>query len=82
MRSDSDIKRDIEAELKWNPDVDQPDIAINVIDGEVTLTGFAKSYLEKYRAEIAARRIKGVTAVANDITVMPLAVQPGCTRCH
>jgi osmotically-inducible protein OsmY len=76
MRSDIDIKRDVEAELRWSPDVDETDIAIKVNDGEVTLTGFAKNYLEKYRAEIAVRRIKGVTAVANDITVKPLGGTP------
>lgn len=76
MRSDSDIKRDVEAELHWSPDVDDTDIAIKVNDGEVTLSGFARNYLEKYRAEIAVRRVKGVTAVANDIAVKPLAGAP------
>ncbi len=76
MRSDSDIKRDVEAELRWSPEVDDTDIAIKVNDGEVTLSGFARNYLEKYRAEIAVRRVKGVTAVANDIAVKPLAGAP------
>ena len=52
MRSDSDIKRDVEAELRWSPDVDETDIAVKVNDGEVTLSGFAHNYLEKYRAEM------------------------------
>lgn len=76
MRSDSEIKRDVEAELRWSPDVDETDIAVKVNDGEVTLTGFAKNYMEKYQAEIAVRRIKGVTAVANDIAVKPLSGAP------
>lgn len=76
MKPDSEIKRDVEAELRWTPDVDDTDIAIKVTDGEVTLSGFAGSYLEKYRAEIAVRRVKGVTAVANDIAVKPLAGAP------
>lgn len=71
MRSDSEIKNDVEAELRWAPEVDETDIAVKVNGGEVTLTGFAASYLSKYQAEIATRRIKGVTAVANDITVKP-----------
>ena len=75
MRSDGDIKRDVEAELRWSPDVDETDITIKVNDGEVTLTGFAQSYLEKYRAEIAVRRMR-ITTVANDITVKPLAGVP------
>src|SRR5512146_1627684 len=76
MKTDSDIKRDVEAELRWSPDIDDTDIAIKVNNGEVTLTGFAASYMEKYQAEIAARRVKGVTAVANDIELKPLAGSP------
>ena len=76
MRSDTEIKQDVEAELRWSPEVDDTDIAVKVIDGEVTLSGFAKSYMQKYQAEIAVRRIKGVTAVANDIAIKPLSGSP------
>lgn len=76
MKSDTDIKRDVEAELKWSPEVDGTDIAIKVNGGEVTLTGYARNYFEKYHAEIAVRRVKGVAAVANDIEVRPLAGVP------
>jgi len=69
MRPDTDIKRDVEAELRWTPEVDETDIAVSVHGGTVTLTGFVRSAFEKYRAERAARRIKGVAAVANDIEV-------------
>ena len=40
MRSDSDIKRDADAELKWDPHIDASDIAVAVKDGVVTLIGF------------------------------------------
>ncbi|MBS0421231.1 MAG: BON domain-containing protein [Proteobacteria bacterium] len=76
MRSDTDIKKDVEAELRWSPDVDETDIAVKVNDGEVTLSGFTDSYLSKYQAEIATRRIKGAAAVANDIAVKPLSGAP------
>jgi osmotically-inducible protein OsmY len=76
MRSDIDIKKDVEAELRWSPDVDETDIAAKVNGGEVTLSGFVNNYLSKYGAEIATRRIKGVTAVANDISVKPLSGVP------
>jgi osmotically-inducible protein OsmY len=46
MRSDEDIKRDVEDELKWDPDIDSADLAVAVEDGVVTLTGFARSYNE------------------------------------
>jgi osmotically-inducible protein OsmY len=69
MRSDSEIKTDVEAELKWDPDINSTDIAVAVKDGVVTLTGFARSYAQKWEAEKAAKRVAGVRGVANDIEV-------------
>ena len=69
MRSDSDIKRDVEAELRWNPDIDPTDIAVAVKNGVVTLTGFVRSYGQKTEAQQTAKRVSGVLAVANDIEV-------------
>lgn len=69
MRTDADIKRDVETELRWNPAVDATDVAVAVKDGVVTLTGFVKSYSQKWEAEEAAKSIAGVAAVANDIEV-------------
>ena len=69
MRTDSEIERDVVEELKWNPDLDSTDIAVTVKDGVVTLAGFVKSYVDKTEAEVAAKRVAGVVAVANDIAV-------------
>lgn len=69
MRADSDIKRDVEAELQWDPDIDPTDIAVAVKDGVVALTGFARSYSQKFEAEAAAKRVAGVVGVANDLEV-------------
>ena len=69
MSSDSDIKRDVEDELRWDPDVDATDIAVAVNKGVVTLTGFVRSFSDKWEAEAAAKRIAGVVGVANDIEV-------------
>jgi osmotically-inducible protein OsmY len=69
MRSDIDIKRDVEAELRWNPDIDATDIPVSVKNGVVTLSGFVRSYGQKYEAEQTAKRVNGVAAVANDIEV-------------
>src|SRR5882757_4311558 len=69
MRSDSDIEQDVKEELEWDPDLDASDIAVSVKKGVVTLAGFVKSYTDKYEAEAAAKRVAGVTAVANDIEV-------------
>jgi osmotically-inducible protein OsmY len=69
MRTDEDIKRDVELELEWEPDVDSKNIAVKVTDGVVTLTGFVPSYSDKYEAERVAKRLRGVKAVANDLEV-------------
>lgn len=69
MKNDSDIQRDVEAELRWIPEVDETDIAVKATNGAVALTGFVRTYFEKYQAEQAAKRVKGVAAVANDIEV-------------
>jgi osmotically-inducible protein OsmY len=76
MKSDINIKQDVEAELKWSPDVDETDIAVKVHGGEVTLSGYVRNYFESHRAEIAVKRVKGVAAVANDIEVRPFANSP------
>jgi osmotically-inducible protein OsmY len=47
MRSDSEIKHDVEEELRWDPDIDATDIAVAVKDGVVTVSGFVRSYTEK-----------------------------------
>jgi len=69
MKSDRDIERDVREELAWNPDLDATDIAVSVKDGVVTLTGFAKSYTDKYEAESAAKHVASVSAIANDIEI-------------
>jgi osmotically-inducible protein OsmY len=69
MKSDSEIERDVKEELQWDPDLDATDIAVSVKKGVITLTGFVKSYTDKYEAEAAAKRVAGVSGVANDLEV-------------
>ena len=67
MRTDSEIKRDVEEELQWDPEIDATDIAVSVNGGVVGLTGFAHSYADKVEAEAITKRVAGVHCVANDI---------------
>ena len=69
MKTDSDIKQDVEAELRWSREIDDAEIAVKVNDGVVTLTGYARNYFEKCRAEAVAKRVAGVAEVADDIEV-------------
>lgn len=69
VKSDSEIERDVRDEVRWDPGLDATDIAVSVKDGVVTLTGFIKSFSDKYEAEAAAKRVAGVVGVANDLEV-------------
>ena len=69
MRADSDIKRDVEDEIKYDADVHSSDIGVSVKSGVVALTGFVSSYSQKLQAEADAKRVSGVMGVANDIQV-------------
>nr|WIE91352.1 BON domain-containing protein [Mesorhizobium sp. WSM4875] len=69
MRFDRDIKQDLESELKWDPDVNATDVGITVKNGVVSLTGYVPFYMQKFEAENAAKRVKGVLGIANDIEV-------------
>jgi Predicted periplasmic or secreted lipoprotein len=71
--SDEAIYDAVVSELKWDPKITSNDIAVRVKDGVVTLTGYVHSYWEKDAAEKAAKRVYGVSAVANDIEVKLLS---------
>jgi osmotically-inducible protein OsmY len=68
-RSDTEIQKDVLAELQWDPRVHTTEIGVAVKDGVVTLTGSIDSFTKKWAAEQAAHRVRGVVAVANDIEV-------------
>jgi len=68
-RADSEVQRHVEAELFCCPDLDDTDIAVKVTNGTVTLTGYVRSFFDKFGAEDAAKRVPGVNAVANAIEV-------------
>jgi osmotically-inducible protein OsmY len=72
VRTDQTIQADVLAELRWDQSVQANEIGVAVKDGVVTLTGTVDTYLKKWRAEEAAHRVTGVSAVANDITVRAL----------
>lgn len=69
MISDSEIKKNVEAELQWDPDIKMTDIGVSVKDGVVGLTGFVSTLPQKFQTEIDVKRIVGVRGVANDIEV-------------
>ncbi len=69
MRSDSELRTDVIAELRWDASIRDEDIALSVKEGVVTLAGTVDTYSQRYKAERAVERVKGVRAIANDLTV-------------
>jgi osmotically-inducible protein OsmY len=70
MRSDSELRADVAAELNWDASIRNEDIAVAVKEGAVVLAGTVDSYAQWYAAERAAERVKGVRAIVNDLKVL------------
>jgi osmotically-inducible protein OsmY len=68
-RSDTDIRRDVEAELQWDPSIDDRQIGVLVSEGVVTLTGEVTHLAGRWAAEDILKRVSGVRAIANEIQV-------------
>jgi len=68
-RTDQEIQREVLEELKWDARVGPNEVGVIVKDGIVTLTGWLDSYVQKWAAREAAERVRGITAVADEIEV-------------
>jgi osmotically-inducible protein OsmY len=69
--TDADVRtRDaVLRQLEWDPEIDAGGVGVAAKRGVVTLTGYIDTYSGKLAAERAAKRVRGVRAVANDIEV-------------
>ncbi len=69
MSTDNHLQHAVTEELSWEPSVVSAHIGVTAASGVVTLTGHVENYAQKHAAEAAARRVKGVKAVAEEIEV-------------
>lgn len=69
MKTDLQLKHDVEAELEWEPAVTASNVGVEVKDGVVTLSGHLTSLGEKIAAEQAAQRVGDVRAVVVELDV-------------
>ncbi len=76
MKSEIELRRDVEEELAMEPSVDATAIGVAVEDGIVTLTGHVTSYSEKLAADRCASRVWGVKAVVSEVDIK----LPGSSR--
>ena len=69
MSNADNLRQDVIEELAWDMALDDQGIGVAATTDTVTLTGYVRSYAEKRAAEKAAKRVRGVMVVANDLEV-------------
>jgi osmotically-inducible protein OsmY len=67
--TDDDLQRDVAAEVDWDPRVDGAAIEVSAAGGVITLRGTVTSLRHKRAGGDAAARVRGVTQVANELSV-------------
>jgi osmotically-inducible protein OsmY len=67
--ADLELRCNVMDELDFEPSVHSANIGVAAEGGIVTLSGHVGSYAEKLAAEKAARRVRGVKAIADHIKV-------------
>ena len=70
MSQTKDIRDAVERELSYDPLVDDSDISVKNINGDVALNGTVPSYPQYQEAAAAARRVSGVKRLQNHIEVV------------
>jgi osmotically-inducible protein OsmY len=71
MRTDRELQEQVLSALEWEPGIDAAHIGVTADSGVVTLQGVVTTDLQKVAAERTTRRVLGVRAIANDLTVKP-----------
>jgi osmotically-inducible protein OsmY len=67
--SDKILRQSIIDEIDFEPSIEAANIGVAVDNGIVTLTGHVGSYAERMAAEKAARKVRGVRGVVEEIKV-------------
>jgi osmotically-inducible protein OsmY len=70
MSQTKDIRDAVERELGYDPLVDDSDISVKNINGDVALNGTVPSYPQYLGAAAAARRVAGVKKLQNHLEVV------------
>ena len=70
MSQTKDIRGAVERELSYDPLVDDTDISVKNMNGDVALNGTVPSYPQYLEAAAAARRVAGVKKLQNHLEVV------------
>jgi osmotically-inducible protein OsmY len=77
VKTDTELQKDVMAELAWDPAVKASAIGVAAKEGVVTLTGHIETFAEKEAVARALRRVAGVKAIALELDVK---LSPGHRR--
>jgi len=69
MTTSLELRQDVLDELEFEPSVNAAHVGVAVEKDVVTLTGYVECYAQKVAAIRAARRVKGVHGIADEIQV-------------
>jgi osmotically-inducible protein OsmY len=69
MKSNSELQKDVQNAIRWEPSMQAAEIGVTAKNGVITLSGTVDSYAKKINAERAAKNVLGVKAIAEEITV-------------
>ena len=68
-KTNAQLKQEVEEELRWDLKVNAAQIEVSVDGGSVSLRGSVDTFGETWAAEDVARRVNGVGAVVQDLSV-------------
>ena len=69
MKTNSELQKDVQDAIKWEPLLNAAEIGVTVKDGVVSLTGIVDCYAKKIEAENAAKKVVGVKALVENIKI-------------
>lgn len=69
MKNNSEIQKDVQNAIQWEPLLKAAEIGVTAKDGVVSLSGVVDSYAKKLEAESAAKKVNGVKALVEKIEV-------------
>jgi osmotically-inducible protein OsmY len=69
MKTDTQLRKDVLAELEWDPSINANHVGVSVSEGVVLLSGHLDTFDEKQSVEKVVQRVAGVKAISVELDV-------------